>query len=434
MKNNVVKVTLWDITVGYLKWNDDNWKTTTSIFQFDKKFRESGLNIAPLEMPLESLYVQNCIPFTNGNPKGTFKGLPRFIADSLPDHWGTRIFNAWAKDHLKGDKTTPVDILSFIGMRGMGALEFMPSVIVNENIPFDVDVNKLYKFAKQILSERIEPEFSADKELLWQDLVKLGTSPGGKRPKALIAINEKENKIKSGQTILPDGYKYYILKYDNETDSFPYARMEYAYYLLSKDAGIAMAPCFIRKFDNATHFITERFDRINQTKVHMLSLRAMANECTSYEKAFDTILRLKLNYKDVEQLFRRMVFNVLAGNIDDHDGNFSFLMDKTGTWSLSPAYDIIYSIDPSASDFSKGQFMTINGKADEINKKDILQVAQRYGIRNPERIIENITDAIIKLDGLMNDLDIPNITQKQVKKELNNKYNHFSNKTTVLFT
>ena len=133
-------------------------------------------------------------------------------------------------------------------------------------------------------------------------------------------------------------------------------------------------------------------------------------------------------------MFRRMVFNVLAGNIDDHDGNFSFLMDKTGTWSLSPAYDIIYSIDPSASDFSKGQFMTINGKADEINKKDILQVAQRYGIRNPERIIENITDAIIKLDGLMNDLDIPNITQKQVKKELNNKYNHFSNKTTVLFT
>ena len=433
MKNNIVKVKLWDITVGYLKWDDSNWKTTSSIFQFDKSFREKGLDIAPLTVPYNSEYIQKGIAFKNGSPKDTFRGLPPFVADSLPDHWGTRIFNAWVKTHLPGQKTNPVDMLSFIGTRGMGALEYVPAIINDEEVPFDVDVNKLYSFAQQILDERSEPTFAADKELLWQDLVKLGTSPGGKRPKALIAINEKDNTVKSGQATLPPGYRYYILKYDNEKDTFPYARMEYIYHLLCCGSEIDMMPCILRPFETATHFLTERFDRINGEKQHMLSLRAMVRGADSYEEAFDAIERLHLDYRDKDQLFRRMVFNVVSGNIDDHDANLSFLMDKNGKWKLSPAYDMIYSIDPSTPDFTKGQFMSVNGKNNQISKTDILTVAHRYGIKNPEHIIEQILDSMSNLETYFNDFRIPAATQKYIKKELNEKYKHLNIPKTFLF-
>ena len=349
--NNIVKITLWGQTVGYIKWDDSNWKTAGSIFQFDKKFINKGLDISPILMPVSDLKVRNCLPVHTYNPKGQFRGLPPVFGASLPDHWGTSIFNAWAKEHLKDYKTNPVDMLSFIGTRGMGALEYEPSIIKNDKEAFDVDVNKLYDFAKHALAEKSKPEFKADKELLWQDLIKLGTSPGGKRPKALIAINKQTNTVKSGQATLPPGYEHYILKYDNET----------------------------------------------------------------------------------EQLFRMMVFNILSGNIDDHDNNFSFLMNKQGIWTLAPAYDIIYSIDPSQSEFQKGQFMSVNGKTSEISIKDILQVAQRFSIRKPESIIENTLDNMSTLPDVLKDLEISNPTIKMITEELNKKYQFIGKHFTISF-
>lgn len=423
MNGNVVKVSLWGKTVGYLTWDKTDWRTESSVFQFDRAFLSTGWNISPLLMPLDSRQGQSGLDIRVGNPKGPFKGLPAVFADSLPDHWGNSLFRSWAKEHKVSMKNvTPVDFLSFIGKRGMGALEYLPAAIEGEEEAFDVDVSLLYEFARSVLAERNEVKFTSDRELLWQDLIKLGTSPGGKRPKALIAINPKDNSVKSGQVLLPAGYEYYVLKYDVESDFFPYARMEYAYSRMCKDAGIIMPETGLRRFDRASHFIIKRFDRVDGEKVHMQSLRALKGEATSYEEAFDVLVRLKLDYIDREQLFRRMVFNVVAGNIDDHDKNISFLMDKNGNWSLAPAYDVVYSIDPDTLYAQKGQFMSVNGKNQGITFADLMTIARTYSINRPERIIEQIMDTVSRVDAYLRDEGVNETAIKAVNAELNEKH------------
>lgn len=422
MRTNLVKVVLWDKTVGYLSWDDSNWRTETSVFQFDKDYLSSSYDIAPLS----GLKSHSGSIIRGGDPKGIFRGLPPVFADSLPDHWGNSIFRAWAKNKgINMKRISAVDLLSYIGTRGMGALEYYPAAIEGEDIAFDVDVEELYSFAKDILDERQSVGFLADRELLWQDLIKLGTSPGGKRPKALIAM-DAEGNVKSGQASLPPEYRYYILKYDNESDVFPYARMEYGYYRMCTDAGIIMSHSDLKPFPKATHFITERFDRNEDGKVHMLSLRAMTGGADSYEEAFDAIRKLKLGYKDKEQLYRRMVFNVLSGNIDDHDRNFSFLMGKDGKWSLSPAYDMVYSIDPDTYDFQKGQFMSINGKKRDITYDDVIEVGLRNDINHPGTIIEQILVTVSDLRRYLMDAGVPDKACTIIENELNQRYNLFS--------
>ena len=250
MNGNAVRVVLWGETVGYLTWDSSNWRTTTAVFGFAKDFLDKGIDISPLRMSIASPLVQSRQSIRGTNPKDRFGGLHPVFADSLPDHWGNSIFRKWAEDHkISMKNVTGVDLLSFIGKRAMGALEYDPAYISDEDDVFDVNVNELYAFAKSVLSERAELTFEANRELLWADLVKLGTSPGGKRPKALIAINEADGSVKSGQAVLPEGYKYYILKYDNESDMFPYARLEYAYYKMCCDAGIRMKHSELRRFE-----------------------------------------------------------------------------------------------------------------------------------------------------------------------------------------
>ena len=423
MNGNVVKVLLWGKTVGYLSWDKTNWKTESSVFQFDKDFLSLGWDISPLMLPLSSKMVKGGMDIRSGSPRDIFKGLPAVFADSLPDHWGNSLFRSWAREHNVNLKdVSSVDYLSFIGKRGMGALEYLPAAIENEDIPFNVDVTRLYEFAKSVLEQRDEVLFSSDRELLWQDLIKLGSSPGGKRPKALIALNPEEHIVKSGQVLLPPGYDYFVLKYDSENDLYPYARMEYAYSRMCKDAGIIMPHTELKTFESATHFIVKRFDRTDGEKVHMQSLRAMAGETRSYEEAFNVLVKLKLPYIDKEQLFRRMVFNVLGGNIDDHDKNISFLMDKNGKWTLAPAYDVVYSIDPDTLYAQKGQFMSINGKNQEITKSDLLAVAKLYDINRPERIIEQVSDIVARVDTYLKEDGVNDAAIRIIMAELNEKH------------
>ena len=420
---NTVKITLWDNTVGYLTWDSSDWRKESSVFKFDSSFLEKGLDISPLQMSINSPARKAGIPVRGGNPKDLFKGLPPVFADSLPDYWGNSIFRAWAKEHgVSMKRISPVDFLAFVGRRAMGALEYHPSLVEYEDEACNVDVQKLYMFARSVLDERTRLTFSSDRELLWQDLVKLGTSPGGKRPKALIAINRENGVIKSGQAMLPQGYDYYILKYDNESDSFPYARMEYVYWRLCKDAGIEIMDSELKRFGNANHFITRRFDRGPEGKVHMQSLLAMAGDVTSYEEAFDTMRKLDLGYKDFEQLYRRMVFNVLAGNIDDHARNFSFIMDRTGRWSLAPAYDMVFSIDPSVLEVQKGQFLSICGKRSEIKKEDLIYIGRYYDINRPGEVIETTQDVLSHLHGYMKEEGISDSVWQMVSAELRSKY------------
>lgn len=419
---NTVKITLWDNTVGYLTWDSSDWRKESSVFKFDSSFLEKGLDISPLQMSINSPARKAGIPVRGGNPKDLFKGLPPVFADSLPDHWGNSIFRAWAKEHgVSMKRISPVDLLAFVGRRAMGALEYHPSLVEYEDEACNVDVQELYMFARSVLDERTRLTFSSDRELLWQDLVKLGTSPGGKRPKALIAINRESGDIKSGQAMLPQGYDYYILKYDNESDSFPYARMEYVYWRLCRDAGIEIMDSKLKRFETASHFITRRFDRGPEGKVHMQSLLAMAGDVTSYEEAFDTMRKLDLGYKDFEQLYRRMVFNVLAGNIDDHARNFSFIMDRTGRWSLAPAYDMVYSIDPSVLEVQKGQFLSICGKKSEIKKEDLIHIGRYYDINRPGEVIERTQDVLSNLHVYMKEEGISDSVWKMVSAELKSK-------------
>ena len=423
MNGNVVKVVLWGKTVGYLSWDKSNWRTETSVFQFDRDFLTLGWDISPIRLSISSKIARSGISIRGGNPKDVFGGLPPVFADSLPDHWGNFLFRSWAKEHRVSIKdVSSVDYLSFIGKRGMGALEYLPAAIEDEEVPFDVDVTRLYEFAKSVLDERNDVRFSTDRELLWQDLIKLGTSPGGKRPKALIAMNEREQSIKSGQVLLPPGYEYYVLKYDNENDLYPYARIEYAYSRMCRETGIRIPFTELRSFDRATHFLTKRFDRVDGEKVHMQSLRAMNGETNSYEDAFGVIGILQLDYEDREQLFKRMVFNVLSGNIDDHDKNISFLMDKSGKWSLAPAYDVVYSIDPDTLYVQKGQYMSINGKNQGITMNDLLTIARYNNINRPERLIEQAIDVISKVDDYLREDGVNEAARKMIQSELNEKY------------
>lgn len=419
---NTVKITLWDHTVGYLTWDSSDWRKESSVFKFDSSFLEKGLDISPLQMSIHSPARKAGIPLRGGNPKDVFKGLPPVFADSLPDHWGNSIFRAWAKEHhISMKRISPVDLLAFVGKRAMGALEYHPSLVGYEDEACEVNIRELYLFAQSVLYEKTKLTFSSDRELLWQDLVKLGTSPGGKRPKALIAINKTTGEIKSGQSLLPPEYDYYILKYDNETDAFPYARMEYVYWRLCRDAGIEISDSELKRFDTASHFITKRFDRGPEGKVHMQSLLAMAGDVVSYEEAFDTMRRLDLEYSDFEQMYRRMVFNVLAGNIDDHSRNFSFAMDKSGKWSLAPAYDMVYSIDPSVLEVQKGQFLSICGKKSGITRKDLISVGRQYDINRPGEIIGRTQDVLLKLHDYMTDEGIDESVWKIVSAELKSK-------------
>lgn len=423
MNGNVVKVVLWGKTVGYLSWDKSNWRTETSVFQFDRDFLTLGWDISPIELSISSKIARSGLSIRGGNPKDVFGGLPPVFADSLPDHWGNSLFRAWAKEHKVSMKdVSSVDYLSFIGKRGMGALEYLPAAIEDEDVPFDVDVTRLYEFAKSVLEQRNDVQFSTDRELLWQDLIKLGTSPGGKRPKALIAMNEQETSIKSGQVLLPPGYEYFVLKYDNENNLYPYARIEYAYSRMCRDAGIHIPFTELRSFEKSTHFLIKRFDRIDGGKVHMQSLRAMNGETSSYEDAFGVMDRLQLDYDDKEQLFKRMVFNVLGGNIDDHDKNISFLMDKSGKWSLAPAYDVVYSIDPNTLYVQKGQFMSIHGKNQGITMNDLLTIARYNNINRPERLIEQTMDVISKVDDYLREDGVNEAARKIILSELNEKY------------
>ena len=426
MNGNAVRVVLWGDTVGYLTWDSSSWRTTTAIFSFDRKFLEKGLDISPLMMPLHSNLVKSGQSIRGTSPRDRFDGLHPVFADSLPDHWGKSLFRKWAQNHkISMKNVTGVDLLSFIGKRAMGAFEYDPAYINGEDDAVDVNVDELYAFAKSVLSERTELTFDANSELLWADLVKLGTSAGGKRPKALIAINDSDGSIKSGQALLPEGYTYYILKYDNESDLFPYARLEYAYYRMCCDAGIRMKHSELKRFDKCSHFITERFDRTPEGKVHIQSLAALTGGASSYEEAFNVVRHLKLDYADKEQLFRMMVFNLLGGNIDDHDKNFSFLMDRQGIWSLAPAYDMVYSIDPDTFGMQKGQSMSIKGKVLDITERDILAIARENDIINPSGIISEVLDVVSNFRSYCKAVEINDLTCDMMQEELNEKYSSF---------
>jgi len=402
METNVVKVKLWGMDVGYLSWDK---KTGVAIFEYEPSFLEQGLDIAPLTMSIDSPRSQKQLPWTGDKDK-LYQGLPPMVADSLPDKWGNSLFKAWLRDNnIPTKKTNPVDHLSFIGSRAMGALEYEPAQKLGDNSAFSVDVQSLYEFAKRVLNEREATVLNQENSILWQDLVKISSSPGGKRPKAIIALNKATGEVISGQGLIPEGFQHYILKYDDNS-TFPFAKLEYVYYQMALDAGINMTPSELRTYEGITHFLTQRFDRNGNEKVHVQTLAAMSPASDSYEDIFAVIRRLNLPYDDSKQQYLRMVFNIIARNVDDHSKNFSFCMNREGVWRLSPAYDLTYSVDLTAPAYSNRHSLTVNGKNEDITREDLETIGANNDIQDYKALIDTVANAVSKFESYAEELGI----------------------------
>ena len=403
----IAEIKLWGDRVGILSQNTDR---LTHVFQFDSEFLKKGLDIAPLLMPLKTLDAKRMFTIIPDDETDflTYRSLPAFIADSLPDSFGNRVIEAWlARQNRDFNSFSAVERLCYTGERGMGALEYHPLFSINEKT-VDVNIPELIQLANEVLSERrnLQTNFSQGDEAL-MDIVRVGSSAGGARPKAVIAYNEVTGEVKSGQIAgIPEEFEHWLIKLDGVSKSETLGlssgmgRVEYAYYLMAKDCNIEMAECRLMEEGGRAHFMTRRFDRPGGgEKLHLQTLNAIARMSYKridqyyYEQLFSTIRELRLPHSAIEQQYRRMVFNVVAKNCDDHTKNVSFLMDKKGNWQLSPAYDMSYAYDP-AGFWNRRHFMGINGKFENFTMTDLEKVGVAEGIKNRKRIIEQICDVI----------------------------------------
>lgn len=394
MRDNIVQVSIWGKNVGLLSWDD---KRGCSSFQFDRDFINNGLDIAPLVAPLSSAIVQRGFPIS-GNKEKPYYGLPEFIADSLPDHWGNVVFQKWLEaNNLHTRQINAVDRLSFIGKRAMGAFEFQPAHI-KEDASIDIKLSSLYELANRIFNDRQNVSIDVNNGLIIEDLYKVGTSAGGQRPKAIIAIDETTGIIRSGQADLPQSFKHYILKFDtSKPDEFPFTKIEMAYYLMARDCGIDMMPSKLVEIEGTQNFLTQRFDRVDGIRIHTQTMAAMSSFADTYEDLFVIGRKINLTAEEQTQQYRRMVFNILAGNVDDHTKNFSFLMYPNGEWHISPAYDLIFSIDPD-SRFFRNHELSVRGKRNNITRKDLIDFAKAQDIKNPTNIIEQTIEVVKKFN------------------------------------
>lgn len=399
---NTAYINIWDSRVGAVAYNPD---TQECSFEYDPDFLKLNLDLSPIEMPITDSSGK-IYSFPDLIRSTTFRGLPGLLADILPDNYGKALINAWLIGQKRpSDSLNPVELLCFIGKRGMGALEIDPPEPKSNQQATKVEIEGLVNIAQKILSKRqtFHTNIDSGSEKALYDIFKIGTSTGGARAKALIAYNEKTGDVKSGQAGAPKGYNHWIIKLDGVTDEYlgsgmGYGRIEMAYYLMAVDAGITMTKCKLLEENKRAHFMTRRFDRMGSNgKLHVQSFCALRHydfrsvEFFSYEQLFETMRYLNLPYKQVEQLYRRMVFNVMGCNNDDHTKNFSFIMDKYGKWNLSPAFDVSYSYNPDSIWVGK-HALSINGKRDSISKADLLEVASRNSIKKPIFIIQEISD------------------------------------------
>ncbi len=402
MINNAF-VNIWNMRVGAIAWNPN---TELGTFQYDKSFLQSGINLSPILMPIENGDI--LYEFPENRNSITFKGLPGLLADVLPDKYGNALINAWlASQGRPSDSLNPVETLCFIGKRGMGALEFEPVQPKSKNISAKIELEGLIEIAEDILSGRKDfaTNLSESEEKAFFEILKIGSSAGGARAKALIAYNEETGEVRNGQASVPKGFKHWLIKFDGVSDSqfgasIGYGRVEKAYYDMAIEAGIQMMESALLEENGRAHFMTKRFDReYGKGKIHVQTFCAIRhydfNEVNlySYEELFETMRMLNLSYPEAQELFRRMVFNVMSRNCDDHTKNFAFIMNKAGEWKLSPAYDICHAYRPDSGWVSQ-HALSINSKRKNIERQDLLSVGKRMNIKNAEEIIDKISAVV----------------------------------------
>lgn len=425
--DTIAKITLWGKEVGVVSWNAEK---EYAVFEFIDSFIKEDIDIAPLWMPMEDLLRGERIfsfPALQGK---TFKGLPGLIADSLPDDYGNTVIDEWFSSIGLSVPINPIDRLCYIGRRGMGALEYEPTrgnASLNESSL--IEIAALTKLADNVLNQRIEfqEDLRKNRDTLI-DILKVGTSAGGAKPKAIIAFNEATREVRSGQVQAPAGFSYWLLKFDGveggkiKDNPIGIGRIEYAYHKMAVDCGINMTECRLWHEGDKAHFMTKRFDRMDTgEKLHTQTLCGIAHfdrdKRYSYEQLFQVMRRLYLPYPDMEEMYRRMVFNVVARNHDDHTKNHSFMMTEDGKWSLAPAYDLCYAYSPSGKWTSQHQ-LSLNGKRDNITRNDLLAVGKKMSINNCENIIDQVVDVLADWEVYAKEVDVKKEYAEQIKDAL----------------
>lgn len=404
---DVAEVKIWGELAGAIRWDEPQ---QLGYFQFHPDFLKKDWDLSPIKMPITEVSRIHSFPELRKKRNETedaFHGLPGLLADALPDNYGNKLINTWlVRNGRPENSMNPVEKLCFIGARGMGALEFEPAQIKTGIRSFSVEPDSLVEVARKMLNDRASflTNLSEDDEKAMMNIVKIGTSAGGARPKAVIAYNPKTGDVRSGQGNVPKGFEHWLLKLDGVSgeqfgESSGWGRVEYAYYLMAIDCGIEMSECTLLEENGRAHFMTQRFDREGNVKHHIQSLCGLQhydfNDMYgySYEQLFQTMRLLRLTYPEAEQMFRRMVFNVLATNYDDHTKNFSFMMKKGERWKLAPAYDLCFSFD-SGNQWVSKQTLSVNGKQLNITKADLMTIAKDNNIKKGGKIVDEINPIV----------------------------------------
>ena len=409
---DIARVNLYGQPVGTFRWDNNR---QLAHFEYAESFIGKGLEPSPILMPVRHVRIYS---FSDIG-RETFKGLPGMLADSLPDTYGRALFDRWLA--LTGRSSgNAVETLCFLGKRCMGALEFEPSMDAPYGPDVRIELDSLVEVASEALSEKEEfgANLEEDKKAAIAEIVRLGTSAGGQRAKAIIAYNPSTGEVRSGQIEAPEGFDYYLIKLDGVTaetgfrETQNFGRLEYSFYRLVKECGIEMSDCSLIEENGRAHFLTKRFDRQNGEKIHMQTLCGIAHydyrnpRSYSYEQAFNVMRALRLPYSQAQEMYRRMVFNVVIRNQDDHTKNISFLMDRQGKWTLSPAYDMGFAYNPKGGWTAQHQ-MSINGKFDNITRQDLLEFAKRNNIKEATEIIDRIAEVSSRWPFLARECEVP---------------------------
>lgn len=409
---DVARVKMFGKPIGTFRWDE---RYEVAQFEYDRSFLGQGIEPSPIMMPVREGRVYSFA----GLNRDTFMGLPGMLADSLPDTYGRAIFDRWLS--LTGHTSSnPIETLCFLGKRCMGAMEFEPAIDVSFDQNQRFEIESLVDVARDALNEKasFDVNLADDAKAAIADILRLGTSAGGQRAKAIIAYNKVTGEVRSGQVDAPDGFDYYLIKLDGvsakagfrETEN--YGRLEYSFYKLATACGIEMTECSLIEENGRAHFLTKRFDRENGRKVHMQTLCALAHydfrllRGYSYEQAFNVMRALRLPYSAAREMFRRMVFNVVVRNQDDHTKNISFLMGEDGHWRLSPAYDMGYAYNPNGGWTAMHQ-MSITGKFENITKSDLLNFAKANNIKDANEVIEKVVEETAKWPAIARECDVP---------------------------
>lgn len=425
MKNNILTVFLYGKEICRIQWQGgyrQGFGKVGSIVSFNPEYHTFGFDIDPLGPYRLSTYLVHK-GMSDICRQGEYEGLPRFLSGSLPDDWGNQVFSQWIEaNNLRNHEITSVDKLAFIGKRGMGGFEFVPQMY-NPSSDDAVVLEELYELAKEIESAREDMVLNMQDRPQINDLMSVGMSAGGKHPKAIIAINWNTGEIRSGQILLPENFTQYILKF-KDSDIWPTAEIEYVYYQMAVECGIDMEKSSLLPVSGVNHFLTERFDRKHGSKQHSATLRSLCGEVTSYDEIFRACRMLRLPYHDIEQLFRRAVFNYLSGVTDDHDKNFSFIMSEDGSWKLSPAYDVTFTVNYKNRFIGDRHVMSIEENDRLVSRSQFMKLASENDIRNADSIILQVVSSLgsfrrraeeLSIDGFYIDL-ISEYINKQTGK------------------